>query len=114
MLQNNTKMKSLIDGLWNTFWSGGISNPLTAIEQISYLLFIKRLDEIEAKRERDAEWTGEKYNSRFEGKYFPYVDESLYQVDDKNGKRTTFKSGASLVFSTHVDACRENVRTYPL
>ena len=40
----NSEIKSKIDKLWNGFWSGGISNPLTVIEQISYLLFIKRLD----------------------------------------------------------------------
>ena len=36
MLQNNPELKSKIDQLWNKFWSGGISNPLTAIEQITY------------------------------------------------------------------------------
>lgn len=40
----NSKIKSSIDRLWDKFWSGGISNPLTAIEQISYLLFMKRID----------------------------------------------------------------------
>jgi type I restriction enzyme M protein len=92
MLQNNAKLKSLIDNLWNTFWSGGISNPLTAIEQISYLLFIKRLDEIEAKRERDAEFTGEAYISRFEGTYIPYVDESKYYVDSALPKEVAIKA----------------------
>lgn len=78
MLQSNSKLKSLINDLWNTFWSGGIANPLTAIEQITYLIFMKRLDDLEAKRERDGEFTGEKYNSRFEGNYNPYVDEFKY------------------------------------
>ena len=50
---NNAQIKALIDKLWNNFWSGGISNPLTAIEQITYLIFMKRLDENESKRERD-------------------------------------------------------------
>lgn len=67
MLQNNPELKSKIDQLWNKFWSGGISNPLTAIEQITYLLFMKRLDELDLKRQADAEWTGEKYTSKFEG-----------------------------------------------
>lgn len=47
MLQNNPELKSNIDQLWSKFWSGGISNPLTAIEQITYLLFMKRLDELD-------------------------------------------------------------------
>lgn len=69
MLQNNSTLKSLIDKLWQNFWEGGIANPLTAIEQITYLIFMKRLDDLEAKRERDADFTGEKYNSRFKGKF---------------------------------------------
>jgi type I restriction enzyme M protein len=71
MLQNNPELKSKIDQLWNKFWSGGISNPLTAIEQITYLLFMKRLDELDLKRQSDAEFTGEKYTSRFEGEWIP-------------------------------------------
>ena len=49
-------LKSKIDKLWDLFWSGGIANPLTAIEQISYLIFMKRLDEADLKRKADAEW----------------------------------------------------------
>lgn len=71
MLQNNPELKSKIDQLWNKFWSGGISNPLTAIEQITYLLFMKRLDELDQKRQADAEWTGESYISKFEGSWIP-------------------------------------------
>ncbi len=84
MLQNNTQLKSLIDKLWQNFWEGGIANPLTAIEQITYLIFMKRLDDLEAKRERDAEFTGEKYTSRFAGKFqIPGSNESI----DKNELR---------------------------
>ena len=71
MLQNNPELKSKIDQLWNKFWSGGISNPLTAIEQITYLLFMKRLDELDQKRQADAEWTGENHISKFTGTWIP-------------------------------------------
>ncbi len=71
MLQNNRELKSKIDQLWNKFWSGGISNPLTAIEQITYLLFMKRLDELDQKKKADAEFTGEKYASKFSGNWIP-------------------------------------------
>ena len=71
MLQNNPELKSKIDQLWNKFWSGGISNPLTAIEQITYLLFMKRLDELDQKRLADADFTGEPYTSKFEGVWIP-------------------------------------------
>ncbi|GMU89136.1 MAG: putative type I restriction enzyme BthVORF4518P M protein [Chlorobiota bacterium] len=63
----NSTLKSSINRLWDKFWSGGISNPLTAIEQISYLLFMKRLDELDLKKKQDSEFTGESYKSLFEG-----------------------------------------------
>lgn len=71
MLQNNPELEGKINQLWNKFWSGGISNPLTAIEQITYLLFMKRLDELDLKRQADAEWTGEAYTSKFKGIWVP-------------------------------------------
>ena len=40
MLQNNPELQSAIKRLWDKFWSGGISNPLTAIEQITYSLMV--------------------------------------------------------------------------
>ncbi len=39
------EIRSQIDRIWDTFWSGGISNPLEVIEQITYLLFLKREQE---------------------------------------------------------------------
>jgi type I restriction enzyme M protein len=51
-------LKSQVDQVWNAFWSGGIANPLTVIEQITYLLFAKRLDELQTARERRANRLG--------------------------------------------------------
>jgi len=51
-------LKNKVDRLWDTFWSNGISNPMTVIEQISYLLFIKRLDDLETAKERKARRLG--------------------------------------------------------
>jgi type I restriction enzyme M protein len=48
------EIKNQIDQIWNAFWSGGISNPLEVIEQITYLLFIKRLDELQTLEELKA------------------------------------------------------------
>ena len=48
-----------VDALWNAFWSGGVSNPLSVIEQITYLLFIRRLDELQSLSEAKALATGE-------------------------------------------------------
>src|SRR6266513_2657178 len=47
------KLRSQVDALWDKLWTGGLSNPLDAIEQLSFLLFLKRLDEAEQDRERD-------------------------------------------------------------
>jgi type I restriction enzyme M protein len=41
-------LKSQVDKVWDAFWSGGIANPLQVIEQITYLLFLRRLDELQA------------------------------------------------------------------
>ena len=47
-------IRSQIDGIWNAFWTGGISNPLEVIEQITYLLFLKRLDDLHTLEENKA------------------------------------------------------------
>ncbi|MBK1883788.1 N-6 DNA methylase [Luteolibacter pohnpeiensis] len=79
MLQLNAKLKALIDKLWDRFWSGGISNPLSAIEQITYLLFMKQMDELDLKRQQDAEFTGDTYTSRFSGRYYLPQDRARAQ-----------------------------------
>ncbi|RLG15687.1 MAG: SAM-dependent DNA methyltransferase [Candidatus Nanohalarchaeota archaeon] len=61
----DTELKSKINQLWDKFWSGGISNPLQAIEQMSYLLFMKRLEDEDIAREQNAELKDEKYISIF-------------------------------------------------
>ena len=64
------EIRSQIDQVWNAFWSGGISNPLEVIEQITYLLFLKRLDEQETAEELKANQTKKPIQKRFfpEGK----------------------------------------------
>lgn len=52
------EIRNQIDGIWNDFWAGGVSNPLSVIEQITYLLFIKRLDELQAVEEAKAAQLG--------------------------------------------------------
>lgn len=49
----NSFTKNIIDRIWANFWEGGVTNPLTVIEQITYLLFVKGLDEIEIAHERN-------------------------------------------------------------
>ncbi|WP_299339188.1 N-6 DNA methylase [uncultured Psychroserpens sp.] len=70
LISSNPQIASKINDLWNKFWSGGISNPLTAIEQITYLLFMKKLDENDLKKQSDAEFTGDDYVSIFHGVFY--------------------------------------------
>ncbi|MCT7953191.1 type I restriction-modification system subunit M N-terminal domain-containing protein [Ancylothrix sp. C2] len=64
------EMKSKVDRLWTTFWNNGISNPLSVIEQVSYLLFIKRLDDLELAKEKKAQRLSRPVKDRifFDGK----------------------------------------------
>ena len=55
------KLRSQVDALWDKFWTGGLSNPLDAIEQFSYLLFLKRLDDRENAAEKQAKRKGTEY-----------------------------------------------------
>lgn len=109
MLQNNPELKSKIDQLWNKFWSGGISNPLTAIEQITYLLFMKRLDELDLKRQADAEWTEEAYTSKFEGHWIPpeYRNQEKpeqYAIEKRTLRWSEFKRMQAEEMLQHVQA----------
>lgn len=48
------ELRSQIDKVWEAFWTGGLSNPLTVIEQMTYLLFLRRLDELQTQKEQKA------------------------------------------------------------
>src|SRR6185436_13389649 len=48
------EIRSQVDRIWDAFWSGGISNPLEVMEQITYLLFLRRLDELHTLAENKA------------------------------------------------------------
>jgi len=57
----DTTLRSAVEALWDKLWSGGLANPLDAIEQLSFLLFLKRLDEREQDAERAAKLRGKKF-----------------------------------------------------
>lgn len=63
-----SELKSKINKLWDRFWSGGIANPLTAIEQMSYLIFMKRLEDLDNVEAKRAAARKQKHKSVFEGK----------------------------------------------
>ena len=59
----NGDLRGKIDKLWTDFWTGGITNPLTVIEQITYLFFCRMLDEAETNREKAAQRTGRPFKA---------------------------------------------------
>ena len=87
-----TQQKSEIDKLWTEFWTGGITNPLTVIEQISFLMFARLLDVMETTGERRAERTKKPFKGRFDGpndrrrwKNFKQLPSTVTDADHKRG-----------------------------
>ena len=66
--QTSSAFTSEIDRLWTTFWTGGITNPLTVIEQISFLMFARLLDVTETRNEKKAERTKKPFKRIFSEK----------------------------------------------
>lgn len=83
-------LRSKVDQLWDKLWSGGLSNPLDAIEQISYLLFMKRLDEEETRREKLARLRNTAYQSLF-------VDQAGKPVPEYRWSAWTQKPGQEVL-----------------
>lgn len=72
------ELKNKIDGIWTTLWTEGSTNPLTNIEQVTYLLFIKGLDEAELAKEQDAEILGLEHEGIFP-KDKPYLRWNVFK-----------------------------------
>jgi len=60
-------LKNKIDALWNIFWTGGLTNPLDVIEQITYLMFIRDLDEMDNIKSKESVMLSVPYSSIFAG-----------------------------------------------
>ena len=63
------ELKNKIDSLWEIFWTGGLTNPLDVIEQMTYLMFIRDLGTSDNRRAKDSEMLGLPYQSVFSGKF---------------------------------------------
>ena len=61
------ELKNKVDSLWDIFASGGLTNPLDVIEQMTYLMFIHDLDETDAKKAKSSMMLELPYTSIFEG-----------------------------------------------
>ncbi|MDL2252919.1 type I restriction-modification system subunit M [Ruminococcaceae bacterium OttesenSCG-928-I18] len=62
------ELKNKVDKLWEMFWTGGLTNPLDVIEQITYLMFIRDLDQTDNTRQKESGMLGIPYTSMFAGK----------------------------------------------
>jgi len=62
------EFKAIIDELWNTFWSSGISNPISVVEQMTYLIFFKMFDMQEQQKDRKAKHFKKERHGFFEGR----------------------------------------------
>jgi len=89
------QIRNDIDKLWEKFWTGGITNPLTVIEQISYLMFARMLDMQESDSERKASRTGKEFEN-----IFPF---------DKEGQLLRWKNFKNMAGSEMRKHLRDNV-----
>ncbi len=59
------ELRNKVDAIWTTLWTEGSTNPLTNIEQITYLLFMKGLDQLQLQKEEDANLLGLDFETIF-------------------------------------------------
>ena len=102
-----TQLKSQVDGLRDYLWSSGLPNPGDHVEQISYLLFLKMLEE---RDDEKAELLGKKYKPIFSGKNDKYRWSKLL---DKSGRELlVFVRDELFPFMSKVDSNNEDVSEY--
>ncbi|CAN5458987.1 class I SAM-dependent DNA methyltransferase [soil metagenome] len=106
----DSQLKSKVDSLWDKLWTGGLSNPLDAIEQLSYLFFLKRIDESEDKRKRTADLRGQEYKPTFEDETLRWnywtrlsAGEALKHVKEKVFPALKTISGAGSSFELQME-----------
>lgn len=79
------ELRSKVDSIWDTIWTGGITSPITALEQITYLMFMKLLDDNQLKAEAGANALGIKLKNRVFGEGICVISENPHvETDYKN------------------------------
>lgn len=115
------QLKGQIDQLWKEFWTGGITNPLSVIEQISFLMFIRLLDTFDERRKNQAARAGIEFRGTFsadEQRYrwsnfknlsgdemlplvrdevFPFLRRKLMESGESGGFTTFFQDASFLI-----------------
>lgn len=76
------EIRAKVDQVWNAFWAGGIANPIEVIEQITYLLFMRGLDEAQTREENKAETLGRSLSR-------PIFPTGIYR-EDRDGRPVTY------------------------
>lgn len=100
------ELKSKIDKVWDTLWTGGIASPSTALEQITYLMFMKLLDDNEIKKEGNASALGISYKSKI-------FKDGNYSLDDDGNMSIPYNNLRWSVFHNFEPGLMfETVRTY--
>lgn len=100
------ELKSKIDKIWDTLWTGGIASPTTALEQITYLMFMKLLDDNEIKKEGNAAALGITYKSKI-------FKEGVFKLDDEGNMTIPYSNLRWSIFHNFEPGLMfETVRTY--
>lgn len=100
------ELKSKIDKIWDTLWTGGITSPSSALEQITYLMFMKLLDDNEIKKEGNAAALGVTYKSKI-------FKDGDFKVDEDGNMTIPYKNLRWSIFHNFEPTLMfETVRTY--
>lgn len=87
----NQEIKNKINQLWDMFWSGGMANPLTALEQISYLLFMRRAEDVGLVKVKKHEWSVYTKEAQYQSDLPNYMREVFENLKTLNSKQEAFK-----------------------
>lgn len=119
----NSIIKSKIQSLWDRLWSGGLSNPITAIEQISFLLFMKRLEKFKPNIPEEYEWSfyseikGENLVKHVKETVFEYIKTDLAKEGEPFAKAmrdATFRINKPSLLEDaiqHIDEIYQEIET---
>lgn len=98
------ELRNKVDRIWEVFWTGGITNPLEVIEQFTYLLFIKQLDDVETLKESEAVFLGIPYEGMFTEKYQKYRWSQFKNLGDAQEIYDTVMNGVfPFIKNLHAD-----------
>lgn len=98
------EIRNRVDAIWDVFAAGGVANPLSVIEQFTYLLFIKQLDDIETTKENEASFLGLEYNGIFPEEYQMYRWSKFKNIGDAQEMYDIVANGVfPFIKSLHAD-----------